>query len=303
MNHLGVYLLTVLKNIIYGSGTFLLSRLLDTIDTMDVLSLRFMISSVFFSLLIITKRIKVNFKEKKLGFLFLTALFEPVLEFLFEACGVAATATVTAGLIVAASPIVNAFVQFAILKEKTNFRQVVSLCCGVGGLLYIVLKTSVGGEDKPYGVVFLLLAVLCGAMYCSFSRKTAKDENFSATEIACFSSFSGMIAFNGINIVRHMANGNIGDYFLPLFSIENVAVFLFLGVASSVFAAMISGYVLTKLPPVRVSIFGGISTLVTVALGVVFNHEKLCLFHVVGMLLMFSGIVGVNYFSCNGERR
>lgn len=298
MKNLFLYLLIILKNVIYGSTILFTSKLLDSTNTLDVLSIRFIISSAFFVLLIITKSVKINLKGKKLGLILLTALFEPVLEFIFETIGISATSNITAGLITASAPIVNVIIQFFILKEKTNFRQLICILCGVVGLFYIVVKTtSAVAVDKPYGILCMLLAVLFGAMYFSFSRKTSQSEDFSSTEITCISSVVGMVVFNTVNLVRHIIDRNITNYFMPLFSFENIIGFIVLGILSSVCAVIISNYALSKLPPIRISIFSGISTIVTIALGIIVNHEQLHFFHIIGILLIFIGIIGVNYFS------
>lgn len=304
MKNLHVYLITIFKNIIYGSTFLFTTKLLASTEVLDVLSIRFMISGAFLALLIVTKRIKVSFKGKKLGFIFLTALFEPVLEFAFETLGVANLSNITAGLLSASAPIMNVLIQFIILKEKTNIKQLLCLCLGVLGLCYIVVKTTAaGGEDTPIGVVFMVVAVLFGALYCSFSRKTANSEEFSAMEITCVSAFVGAVVFNGVNVVRHAVNGSLSTYFMPLLSFDNIVGFIVLGILSSILGNALSNYALAKLPPVRISVFSGFCTLTTVVLGVVCNNEKFLIFHLVGFLLVFISVIGANYFSEENLRK
>lgn len=304
MKNLHVYLITIFKNIIYGSTFLFTTKLLASTEVLDVLSIRFMISGAFLALLIVTKRIKVSFKGKKLGFIFLTALFEPVLEFAFETLGVANLSNITAGLISASAPIMNVLIQFIILKEKTNIKQLLCLCLGVLGLCYIVVKTTAeGGEDTPIGVVFMVVAVLFGVLYCSFSRKTANSEEFSAMEITCVSAFVGAVVFNGVNVVRHAVNGSLSTYFMPLLSFDNIVGFIVLGILSSILGNALSNYALAKLPPVRISVFSGFCTLTTVVLGVVCNNEKFLIFHLVGFLLVFISVIGANYFSEENLRK
>lgn len=298
MERFFVYFLVVLKYVIYGSSVLFTANLLASADVLDVISLRFLFSSVAFALLIFFRVIRVDYRKKNMKFLILTACFEPILYFLFETLGISMTSNITAAIIVAVTPLFNAIAQGLVLKEKTNFYQSCCLFCGIAGVIYIVGKTTtVGGTDTPLGLVFMFLAVFSGALYCAFSRKTTTASSFSSVEVTSFSAFFGMLVFNGVNVVRHIAQGSLTSYFAPLFSVDNLIGFVFLGIVSTVFATWVSNYVLSKLPPVRVSAFSGISTIVTILLGVLCNYEKLYLFHIVGTLMILCCIFGVNYFS------
>lgn len=298
MRHWPVYMLVILKYMIYGSAVLFTSNLLASTDVLDVISLRFMVSSAVFALLILCRVIRVDFKNKRFGSIILTSLFEPVLYFLFETAGISMTSNITAGIIVAITPLVNALVQFLVLKEKTNLRQTVCLLAGIIGVIYIVANTSTsGGADTLPGIIFIFLAVFSGAFYCAFSRKTTTADSFSSMEVTCFSAFFGMIVFNSINVVRHIYTGTLHTYFVPFMSVENLIGFAFLGILSTVFATWSQNYVLSKLPPIRIAAFSGISTVVTIALGVLCNNEQLYFYHVAGTVLILCSIFGVNYFS------
>lgn len=299
-----VYLLVIFKNIIYGSSVLFTSELLNTTDALDVVALRFLVSSAAFALLIAARVIKVDFKNKSFKYIILTSLFEPVLYFLFETVGISMTSNITAGILLAMSPIANAVAQALILKEKTGVMQGLCLLFGIGGVVYIVANTAAsGGNDTPLGILLVLAAVISGAFYCAFSRKTTGANSFSPMEVTCFSAFFGAAVFNGANVARHIYCGTLGGYFLPFASFDNIIGFVFLGIISTICATGAQNFALSRLSPIRVSAFGGLSTVVTIALGVLCNGEELHLFHVIGTILILCCIFGVNCFSAKNPAK
>lgn len=298
MGRFFVYFLVVLQYAIFGSSVLFTTKLLASVDVLDVISLRFLLSGVTFALLILFRVIRVDYRKKNKKYLILTACFEPVLYFLFETLGISMTSNITAAIIVAVTPLFNAIVQRFVLKEKTNFYQSCCLCCGIAGVIYIIGKTTAaGGVDTPFGILFMFLSVFSASLFSAFSRKTTTATSFSSAEVTCFSAFFGMLVFNSVNVVRHIAQGTLTSYFVPFFSVDNLIGFVFLGIFATILATWLSNYALSKLPPVRVSAFSGISTVVTILLGVLCNRESLRVFHVAGTLLILCCIFGVNYFS------
>ena len=88
------YLFAVLKNVIYGTTIFFTGELTQSLDVLDLLALRFLLSFAVFYLLKITRvaRIEVGVKDcfgkspRAAAFksVLLTALFEPVVYMLFD---------------------------------------------------------------------------------------------------------------------------------------------------------------------------------------------------------------------------
>jgi len=121
------YLFVVLKSIVYGSTFFFTGRLTESVDVLDTLALRFLLSFVVLWLLKLTRVMKIDVGVKTflkpnkhtpfLKTLLLAALFEPVLYMLFETIGVSETTGVTAAVIVSLAPAVNVIFEAVVLKE------------------------------------------------------------------------------------------------------------------------------------------------------------------------------------------
>ena len=299
-------LFTLLKNIIYGTSVFFTGALSDSVDVLDILSLRFLMS---FLVLYILKQIKIlkievgirdvfraTERQKYIKNLLLAAIFEPVLYMLFETLGISMTTGITAGVILSISPIASCICEEIVLKEKSTLLQKFFLALGIVGVMYIAVNTNTtDGKDTPVGILFMFLAVVSGALFLVFSRKSSA--RFTAFEITYFSSALGAVAFNIINIVRHLVQGNLLHYFDPYFDIQNMIGFVFLAIISTIVATSMNNYAISKIQVSTSSAFGGVSTLVTIIIGVTLGGETLYSYHIIGLVLIALRMIGVSYIA------
>lgn len=291
-----VYAMIIFRSIIYGSSVFFTDKLVSATEVWDVIALRFLMTGVVFLLLRLLGIIKVNFKGKNMKPLVFAAVFEPILYFIFETFGISQTSNLTSGIIIAFTPILVCILQEVILKEKTSLLQKLCLLCGVGGVAVTVVCTGNNtGADTFLGIGFMFLAVLSGALYIIFSRKSSQE--FTTMEITYFAGITGAVIFNVINVARHVASGTLSSYFLPYASVDNLIGFVFLSVVSTIIATACNNFAISKIQAARVSAFGGISTVVTIVEGVLLNGEKLYYFHIIGTALILISAVGVNYLA------
>ena len=306
------YLCAILKSFIFGSTFFFTGRLTDSVDVLDVLALRFLLSFVVLWLLKTTRIIKIDVGIKTfmktddrrpfLKTLLLAALFEPVLYMLFETLGVAYTSGITAAVIVSLGPIATLVAESLILKERCSASVKIFLGCGIFGAIFIAVNEgSSGGSDTVVGILFLAASVIVGALFSSFSRKSSR--HFKPMEISYVACGVGTVVFNAINVVRHAFTGTLLDYFDPYFNIDNLIGFFFLGVMSTIIAGGMTNYAFSKLKLSIVAAFGGLSTLITVLVGVIFDNEILHYYHYIGFAFIAARMIGVSIISIREERR
>ena len=108
MNFLA-YFCAVFKDVIYGLSVFFTGGLTDSVDVMDVLALRFLLSFFVFWVLRMFRVIKVKVRltdlfkkgERRVPMvsLFLTAFFEPVLYMFFETVGIAISSDIMTAVV------------------------------------------------------------------------------------------------------------------------------------------------------------------------------------------------------------
>ena len=307
-----VYLFAILKNMIYGSTVFFTGELSASVDVLDVLALRYLMSLVVFWLLKLLRVIKIEvgikdfFKKGErtgaLKNLLLTALFEPVLYMLFETLGVFSTTTVTAAVILALAPITSCICEMIFLGERNTLLQKIFLALGIAGVVFIAVNTNTSdGQNSVLGIIFLLLAVCTGSLFSVFSRRSSKS--FSAMEITYISCALGAVVFNAANVIRHLVRGDILSYFNPYFDVDNLIGFVVLAILSTVVATAMNNFALSHMQVSTMAAFGGLSTLTTIFIGVIFGGEELYYFHYIGLSLILARMIGVSVIAIRRDRQ
>lgn len=306
------YLFLLMKGVIYGLTPYFTGELSKSCDVIDILALRFLLSLCTMWLLKSLKIIKINVgiknfikKEHRLpnlNYLLLTGLFEPILYMFFETLGISMTSSITTAVILSLSPISSCILEWVIFKMHPTPVQGAFLGCGIFGAIYIAVHTSAeGGESTALGIIFLILAVLSGNLFCAFSKKSSvKYTSFDITYISCM---LGAVTFNAANIVRHIFVGDIVHYFDPYLVPENLLGFLALGIASTIIATAMNNYAIARVPMSTLAAFGGVSTVVTVFAGVIFGKESIRIYHLIGFSLIFARIIGVSAITIMKEKK
>jgi len=58
----------------------------------------------------------------------------------------------------------------------------------------------------------------------------------------------------------------------------------------------LSTYALSILPAFQMSVFGNLTTVITIGAGIIFLNESFYFYHIIGTVLIVLGVIGVNYF-------
>ena len=135
------------------------------------------------------------------------------------------------------------------------------------------------------------------------SSGPAISASFTAMEITYFSCLTGAAAFNGVNVIRHLINGSIGTYFMPYLNIDNMIGFVFLAIISTIVATGMNNFALARMQVSTMSAFTGLSTLVSIAIGVIFAHETLYWYHKVGIILIIIRVVGMIFLTVGNNKK
>ncbi len=306
------YLFAILKNAVYGTTVFFTSELTASVDVLDVLALRFLMSATVFWLLKITRvcKIRVGVKDffhkgerrSALKVVLLTALFEPVLYMLFETLGVSMSSNITAGVILSLSAVTSCIFEMIFLKETSTLAQKIFLGLGIFGAIYIAVNTdTTSGKDSVLGILFLILTVVSGSLFSVFSRKSSRK--FGAMEVTYVSCMLGAVVFNAVNIVRHLFAGDILHYFDPYFDWNNLVGFAFLAILSTIVATGMNNFALGRMQSSTMAAFGGISTFVTIGVGMALGGETLETYHIIGLVFILARMIGVSYIAIKRDRQ
>lgn len=278
---------------IFGLSYLFSKMALNVTTPMILLCVRFTITFLALNLLAVTRVIRIDLKGKNLIGPICLGLLQPVFYFIFENYGLSYTTTSFTGMISSVSPVFTAALGALILRERPNRKQWICILVSILGVLMVSLRSG-GGENTWLGCFCLVVAYLSGAGFALLSRRMSKQ--FSPFELTYIMFTVGFVFFLGGAFVQH------GGETLPMIQTAMgdssfIVAVLFLSLASSVCAYMLSNYALAHLPVARMTIFNNVSTIVSVLAGVLVMGDPFTLTSGVAFVLILAGVWGVNRFA------
>ncbi|WP_439876195.1 DMT family transporter [Bacillus mycoides] len=293
------YISALLYSFIIGFSFMFVKLALTITSPLDTLAHRFTVAFIAATIPVIFGFVKLNISFKNILTLLPLAIFYPALFFAFQAFGLVYTSSSEAGIIQAAIPIFTMILASYFLKEYTNTWQKTSVFISVVGVIYIFIMNGIGSHETNFiGVILILLSALSSACYNVLARKMTKK--FKLMDLTYTMTAIGFISFNVIAIIDHMNKGTITVYFKPFTNGTFLISILYLGLLSSLLTALLLNYSLSYIEAAKISVFSNLSTLITIIAGVVFLHEQIAHYHIVGTLMIVLGVIGTNFLGKKG---
>ncbi|HDR7914612.1 TPA: DMT family transporter [Bacillus wiedmannii] len=293
------YLSALLYSLIIGFSFMFVKLALTVTIPLDTLAHRFTVAFVAASIPIVFGFIKLNVSFKNILALLPLAIFYPALFFAFQAFGLVYTSSSEAGIIQAAIPIFTMLLASYFLKEYTNTWQKISVLISVIGVIYIFIMNGIGTHETSFiGVILILLSALSSAFYNVLARKMTKK--FKLMDLTYTMTVIGFISFNLIAIASHISKGTITVYFKPFTNGTFLVSILYLGLLSSLLTALLLNYSLSYIEAAKISVFSNLSTLITIIAGVIFLHEQISYYHIIGTIMIIFGIISTNFLGKKG---
>jgi len=282
--------------------TFMFSKVaLDYVIPIGLIAYRFLIAIIVLEILRWFKVIHIRFERKHFKQLFLVALFQPILYFIFETFGIRLTTSGEAGMMIALIPIFVTILSSIILKETPKKIQIFFILLSVSGVLFIqIMKSSSGLDVNLWGLLLLLGAVISAALSNIASRNASKT--LKPHEITYFMMLGGAIVFNVMYVIQLVIESRVSDYLTNLSHIELVVPILYLGVIASIGGFFLVNFALSKVPAHVSSIYANLSTIVAIIAGAWLLQEKLYYYHFIGAFMIIVGVYGTVRFNMGSQR-
>ncbi len=279
-------------SLIWGFSFMFTKRALDHLDgrLFDLLTYRFVISSVVMIILWAARAIKIDYRGKNMKGLLVMAILQPGAYFIFETMGIDRVATSEAGLILAMFPIVTTVFGVAFLREKVTSKHWGFIIFSVIGVIIINGFGYKLGSSTNLGRFFLMMAVLIGTTYNMLSRKLSTQ--FSAEERTLAMMILGAVFFGSISLYNHISAGTMSLLVSSLIDPDFTFSIIYLSIGCSLLAFFFVSYSATHLELSKASVLGNTNTLVSVLAGVLILHESFYWYHLLGGLVIITGVVG-----------
>ncbi len=281
----------LIVNIIFGLS-FLFSKVaLSYSHPLIILSMRFTVAFIALNLLWAFGVVKLELRGKPKKRILLMALAQPLLYFIFELYGIKNTSSALSGVIISLVPVVVIVLSTLVLKEKPTLSQIIFSALSLCAVAVISILTNDGAENKIYGILLLLGATLCAAVFNILSRSESK--NYSPFERTYIMFLIGTVGFNLISLLS-LRGSYIAEFIGAVSHIEFWGAIFYLSILSSIVAFMLYNYSTTVISPIKSASFSNLITVVSVLAGLLILKESMSPLQLICCGLIIIGVFGVN---------
>lgn len=287
-----VYLGAICYSLITGLSFAFTKIALEYTNPFNILGHRFVFAIAALTVTLLIQKKMSYFNLQNFKVILPLALVYPLLFFGFQTFGLRDVNSSLGGILLSIAPILTLILSAIFLKDKPTIYQIGFVVLAVFGVVFIFYNTMKGsaGGSNMLGVVLLLITTLCFSVYSIMAKKyTAKYENL---ELLTVMISVGFIAFNTLAI--YMARD--GGYFTPLKEPRYLFAMFYLGVLSTLGTSMLTNYILKYLSPSKMSVFANLSTLISIAGGVIILGEPVFYYHLIGAVMIIVGVLGTNFY-------
>lgn len=279
--------------------SFLASKLAQSAASpLVVLMYRFDIAALVMALPWMLGRRKVRLKGKNVKGLLLLGLCEPVIYFIGEQYGLKFTNSAFSGVMIAVIPIVTLILAAVFLKERPSTAQWLFSLLSIAGVVAITLMAGGGGQVQPIGVALLILAVVSGSAYAVISRAVSDD--FSVFERSMVMQLMGAVFYTVCAVIENI--GDLSALIAPLRDGNFLWGILYLSLGASVAGYTLYNYAVANAPIANVASLCNLTTVLSVAAGVVILREPFSLGSAAALAVILIGIWGVQKFTPGEEK-
>ena len=264
----------LIANLIFGFSFFFTTTALNSgLSPITLICARFTLAFIILNLLWLCGVFKINLKGKKIGKLLIMALAQPLFYFIFETYGLNYVSSSISGVIISLVPVAVLIGYIIFFKGKPSNNQIIFSVVGVLCVIVIsIITDTTAVKFNIWGVVLLLGAVICAAVFNMFS--SSESSLFTPIEKTYVMFATATIGFNLINLC--MFGKNYVMSFSPIFSDNTILIsVIYLSVISSIVAFLLYNFATSTIDLVSAASFSSIIPICSVFAGIFLLNENL----------------------------
>lgn len=287
-----VYLAAVTFSLIVGFSFLGVKTCIASATTLEILVHRFNFALLAGVLILASRKAEIHIKDKNKRNLICTAgLYIGFM--LLQTIGLIFATSIAAGIIFAIIPILAKLIAGVFLKETTTWKQNIFVCLSVVAVIAMFICGSTDLNVKFIGWVILFASSLCMASSNVVMRGVRAT--YTPFEIAIAIAFLGFIVFNVAYIIYGIKmNIPFSAYSMPLKNPKFFLAIVYLGIPSTFISSLLMSYMLANMEAIKATVFGNLSTAISIVAGVVVLKEPLELYHILCTALIVVGVIGVS---------
>ncbi len=263
-----------------------------------LLGWRFAVAAATIGLCAAVGIVRVRFRGRRLGPLWLVAACSPCAYFVGETLGIARTTASESAIILACIPVAALVASSVALRKRPTWWQAAGIGISMAGILTATLAAGATATFSAAGYAFLGLAV---AAFAGYAVSVEKAGEFTGAEITFAMLMAGAALFVPVAVADAAARGAVGELLrLPMADRRFLVALLYQGIGCSVFAFFLSNRAIALIGVNRSASFIGVATLVGIVAGILVLGEPFGWVQGVGAGLVVAGVLVANAAKAGG---
>ncbi len=278
---------------IIGFSFIFVKDILTATDPLNLLTVRFFIAFLFLLLLYPFYKNSVNLNPEKIKKLMIAGIFYPLTFFTFQAFALNVSTSIEVGAVQATAPIITLILASIFLKEKTNFLQKSSVIICVLGVLYIMIMKFIKNAAPDFtGILIAFIGTIGFSIYTVYSRPLNKIcSNYEMLLVIVGETFFLLLI---ATLCKNIYHGTFSSLLIPLSTKDFIIAVLYLAFLSTIASGFLINFALKNISSSQMVVFNNLGTVIQILAGVIILGETLFPSHIIGSILIISGILGVN---------
>ena len=159
----------------------------------------------------------------------------------------------------------------------------------------LVLMIFMGASTISFSVKGILLLAISSALIAGSNVMMRQIKKiFTPIEITFAIVISGFLFFNTITLVHGLVTGTLDDYVALFGNTKFLLATAYLGIFCIMFTAQLMSYMMAHMPAVQGTLYGNVSTAISIIAGTIFLSEPLQSYHIICAGLIITGVVGIS---------
>jgi drug/metabolite transporter (DMT)-like permease len=258
---------------------------------LQILSFRYTFA-FFAAILFLLLRInKVSYRNKpivKVGLV----VFCYVGFMVFQTLGMVFTSSVEGAILFAIVPVFAKIIARFVLGEKSTVLQEIFMWLSISALVLMIIM---GASSLTFSIKGILLLAISSALIAGSNVVMRQIKTiFTPIEITFSIVISGFLFFNTATLVHGLVTDTMDEYFALFGNTKFLLATAYLGIFCIMFTAQLMSYMMAHMPAVQGTLYGNVSTAISIIAGTVFLSEPLQAYHIICAGLIVAGVVGIS---------
>lgn len=282
--NIGAYAALTGAMVFWGVSFVATKVALDSFPTFTLIFIRFGLAGCLFLGRALAKGMPAFTRRDHLK-LFVMALFEPGLYFVFETLGLQYTTAPKAALLIAAVPVTVLIFARVLIGERISLASVAGILFSLAGIAVLIIgdpsfQWEFGG--RLLGDALIMGAVVTASLYMVYARDLGRL--YSAWDITTFQVFYGALFYAPMFVKESLTLNWAQISGLSFLAVGYLTVF------ATVIAFLCYNFGLTRIPASRASVFINGIPVVTALTAWVVLGERLTLLQAAGGAMVLFGV-------------